>query len=81
VAEELAAEGAAVAICARGRAGAGRSVPRHVCAAAGAVHGIEADVSVSGEPARVVAEATKIFGAPDIVVTNPAGRDRVPSAR
>ena len=72
VAEELAAEGAAVVICARGRAALDEAC-REMSARGRRVHGVEADVSVSGEPARVVAEATKIFGAPDIVVTNSGG--------
>jgi 3-oxoacyl-[acyl-carrier protein] reductase len=72
VAEELAAEGAAVVICARGRAGLDDAC-RNMSARGWRVHGIEADVSVAGEPARVVAEATTAFGAPDIVVTNSGG--------
>lgn len=72
VAEELAAEGVAVVICARGREDL--DVACQAIAARGArVHGVVADVAVVGEPARVVAEATRVFGAPDIVVTNSGG--------
>ncbi len=71
VAEELAAEGAAVVICARGQAALDdtcRSI-----AIRGRVHGIVADVSAPGEPARVAAEAARVFGPVDILVTNAGG--------
>ena len=72
VADELAAEGATVVICARGEAAL-----KDACAAiagrGGRAHGIVADVSVDGEPARVVAEAARVFGQVDIVVTNAGG--------
>ena len=72
VADELAAEGAAVVICARGREGLDEAC--QTMAARGArVHGVLADVAAPGEPARVVEEATRVFGAPDIVVTNSGG--------
>ena len=72
VAEELIAEGAAVVICARGREALDQAC-REMAGGGRRVHGIVADVSVAGEPERVVAEATKAFGAPDIVVTNSGG--------
>ena len=72
VAEDLAAEGAAVVICARGREGLDEAC-RDMAGRGGRVHGIEADVSVPGEPARVVSETAKVFGNPDIVVTNSGG--------
>ena len=72
VAEELAAEGAAVVICARGREGVDGTC-RAIAATGARVHGVVADVSEPGAPERVVAEATRVFGAPDIVVTNSGG--------
>jgi 3-oxoacyl-[acyl-carrier protein] reductase len=72
VAEELAAEGAAVVICARGRAALDEACGTMV-SRGGRVHGVVADVSVAGEPARVVAEAERVFGPVDIVVTNSGG--------
>jgi 3-oxoacyl-[acyl-carrier protein] reductase len=72
VAEELGAEGAAVVICARGREGLNQAC-QEMAGRGLRVHGVVADVAVAGEPERVVAEATKIFGSPDIVVTNSGG--------
>jgi 3-oxoacyl-[acyl-carrier protein] reductase len=72
VADELAAEGAAVAICARGAAGLDEAVST-IVAAGGRAHGIAADVSQPGEPARVVADAERVFGRVDILVTNAGG--------
>ncbi len=72
VAEELAAEGAAVVICARGQAAIDDACGA-MTTAGGRVHGVVADVSVPGEPERVVAEAERVFGPVDIVVTNSGG--------
>ena len=72
VAEELAAEGAAVVICARGREGLNQAC-QEMTGRGLRVHGVVADVAVAGEPERVVAETTKTFGSPDIVVTNSGG--------
>jgi 3-oxoacyl-[acyl-carrier protein] reductase len=72
VAQELAAEGAAVVICARGREALDATC-QAIASTGARVHGVVADVAVAGEPARVVAEATRVFGAPDIVVTNSGG--------
>src|SRR5688572_18195742 len=72
VADELAAEGAAVAICARGAASLDEAVST-IVAAGGRAHGIAADVSQPGEPARVVADAERVFGRVDILVTNAGG--------
>jgi len=77
IAEELAAEGAAVAICARGA-----SALDETCDAirrrGGRAHGVVADVSIPGSAARVADEAVQAFGPVDILVTNsggpPAGR-------
>jgi 3-oxoacyl-[acyl-carrier protein] reductase len=72
VAEELAAEGAAVVICARGREALDATC-KAMSAGGGRIHGVVADVAVPGEPARVIAEAARVFGPPDIVVTNSGG--------
>jgi 3-oxoacyl-[acyl-carrier protein] reductase len=37
------------------------------------VHGVRADVSVAGEPGRVAAEAVRVFGPADVLVTNSGG--------
>jgi 3-oxoacyl-[acyl-carrier protein] reductase len=72
VAEELAAEGAAVVIAARGR-----QAIDVVCAGiherGGRAQGIVADVSVADDIARVVREAERTFGRVDILVTNSGG--------
>jgi len=59
-------------ICARGREALDDTC-RAMTARGNRVHGVVADVSVPGEPARVVLEATRTFGPPDIVVTNSGG--------
>jgi len=72
VAEELAAEGASVVICARGPEALDDAC-RAIAGLGGRVHGMTADVSVAGEPARVVAEAARVFGPVDVLVTNSGG--------
>jgi 3-oxoacyl-[acyl-carrier protein] reductase len=72
VAEELSAEGAAVVICARGRE-ALEATRAEIAARGGVVHAVAADVAIPADVERVVAEATKTFGAVDIVVTNTGG--------
>jgi 3-oxoacyl-[acyl-carrier protein] reductase len=72
VAEELAAEGAAVMICARGQAALDDTC-RDIGERGGRIQGIAADVSIAGEPARVVAAAGQAFGHVDIIVTNSGG--------
>jgi 3-oxoacyl-[acyl-carrier protein] reductase len=72
VAEEFAAEGAAVVICARGREALDATC-RAIADRGGQAVGVVADVSVSGQPARVVVEAERRFGRVDILVTNSAG--------
>jgi 3-oxoacyl-[acyl-carrier protein] reductase len=72
VAEELASEGAAVAIVARGRPPLDA-----VCAAirerGGRAHGIAADVADPADISRAVDETTRVFGPPDILLTNSGG--------
>ncbi len=72
VAEELAAEGASVVICARGRAALDEACGV-IAARGGRAHGVVADVSAAGEPARVVDEAARVFGPVDVLVTNSGG--------
>jgi 3-oxoacyl-[acyl-carrier protein] reductase len=72
VAEELAAEGAAVVICARGREALEAACAR-IRQAGGRAHPVVADVALPGEPARVVAEAERAFGPVEILVTNSGG--------
>jgi 3-oxoacyl-[acyl-carrier protein] reductase len=72
VAEELAAEGAAVVICARGQAALDETCGA-ITARGGRALGVVADVSALGEPARVVAAAKAAFGPVDILVTNSGG--------
>jgi len=72
IADVFADEGAAVVLCARGDA-ALREACEAIVRRGGRAHGVVADVAVSGEPARVVAEAARVFGPVDIVVTNSGG--------
>jgi 3-oxoacyl-[acyl-carrier protein] reductase len=64
VAEELVAEGASVAVCARR--------PEAAAEQLGAL-ALAADVAVEGEPTRVVEECAAHFGRLDIVVANAGG--------
>lgn len=72
VAEELAAEGAAVVICARGKAALDATCDA-IRARGGRAHGVVADVAVPEEIQRVVSEARRAFGPVDILVTNSGG--------
>jgi 3-oxoacyl-[acyl-carrier protein] reductase len=72
VAEELAAEGAAVVICARGR-DALDATCAEIQRRGGRADGIVADVSETDDIARVVEDATRAFGRVDILVTNSGG--------
>ena len=72
VAQELAAEGAAVAICARGAEAVERAVDG-MRAESGRVHGIVADVTSASDIARVVAETEAALGPIDVLVTNSGG--------
>ena len=73
VAEELAAEGAALVLCARGD-----EALQATCAAIATAHGvpvlgIAADVANSADVARVVQAAQERFGRIDVLVTNAGG--------
>lgn len=72
VAEELALEGAAVAICARGREALDAACAK-IRAAGGRVHGVVADVSHPDDVARVIRETQDAFGPISILVTNSGG--------
>jgi 3-oxoacyl-[acyl-carrier protein] reductase len=68
----LAAEGARVAICARGEE-ALRATEREILDAGGEVLATVADVTEPDVPARLVAEAAEHFGGVDILVANAGG--------
>jgi 3-oxoacyl-[acyl-carrier protein] reductase len=72
VAEALAAEGAAVVVLARGREALEAACAR-IVHGGGRAHPVVADVSAPAEPARAVAEAERVFGPVDILVTNSGG--------
>lgn len=72
VAEELAAEGASVVICARGGE-ALKATCESIERLGGRVHGVVADVSIAAEIERVAAEGQSVFGPIDILVTNSGG--------
>jgi 3-oxoacyl-[acyl-carrier protein] reductase len=73
IAEELASEGAALGICARGEA-ALRAARDQIAAHTGAeVHAVAADVSDREGIARVAREVLDRFGRVDILVTNAGG--------
>jgi 3-oxoacyl-[acyl-carrier protein] reductase len=68
----LAAEGARLAICARGEH-ALRSTEAELQALGADVHAVVADVTAPGTPARLVAETAERFGVLDILVANAGG--------
>jgi 3-oxoacyl-[acyl-carrier protein] reductase len=72
IAEELASEGAAVVICARGRE-ALEATAAEINGRGGRAHAVVADVSIPVDVERVVADATRVFGGVDILVTNSGG--------
>jgi 3-oxoacyl-[acyl-carrier protein] reductase len=71
-ARALVAEGARVSICARGAEALATAVAdlRALAGRDDAVHAVQADVSTSGDVARLVAETVAAFGRLDIVVNN-----------
>jgi 3-oxoacyl-[acyl-carrier protein] reductase len=72
VADALTAEGAAVAICARGREALDEAVSA-IQARGGRVHAVVADVSSDADVAHAVGEAERALGPIDILVTNSGG--------
>jgi 3-oxoacyl-[acyl-carrier protein] reductase len=78
VAEELAREGAQVAICARD-AGSLAAAASRIAANGSTVAPIVADLSMSEGTAHVVAQVLKMFGRVDVLVTNTGGPAPGPS--
>jgi len=78
VAEELAAEGASLVLCARGAEALHETRDQIAVATGAPVVAVRADVTISSDMARVVATGQAQFGRIDILVTNaggpPAGR-------
>ena len=72
VAEELSAEGAAVAICARGRAALDEAAAA-MRARGARVHAVAADVAAPEDLTRAIEDAAKALGPIDILVTNSGG--------
>lgn len=73
IADELAAEGASLALCARD-AGRLEAAAAEIERAAGAeVLAVAADLAVAGEPARVVEACLERFGRLDVLVANTGG--------
>ena len=75
IAEELAKEGASVVLSGRSADSVNAAVAK-IRSAAGKAHGVVADMLLQADAARMVAEARKAFGDPDILVVNPPGPDR-----
>jgi 3-oxoacyl-[acyl-carrier protein] reductase len=72
VAEELAANGARVVICARGKE-ALEAVAEQIRGRGGEAHAVVADVTDPAQVSGVVAEAERAFGPVDILFTNSGG--------
>ncbi len=73
VAEELAAEGASLVLCARGEAALAETARRIEASAGVPVLPVVADVGAPGEAARVAREGLARFGKIDILLTNSGG--------
>ncbi|HTL05826.1 MAG TPA: SDR family oxidoreductase [Gemmatimonadales bacterium] len=73
VAEELAAEGVSLVLCARGEAALAATAQAIASGYDVPVHAVAADLGRSGEVERVVREALLKFGRVDILVTNSGG--------
>src|SRR5207248_3228614 len=71
-AEALAADGARIVICARGKEALSEA-ERRVASTGAEVLAIPADVTEPDEPARLVAAAVERFGGLDILVANAGG--------
>ena len=71
----LAAEGAKVVVCARGRERLD-AVVAEIRAAGGTVHAVAADVALADDCARIVDETLRTFGGVDVLVNN-AGTARI----
>lgn len=73
VAEELAAEGASLVLCARGAEPLREACARIERASSVPVLGVAGDVSLPGDVSRVAGAALERFGRVDILVTNAGG--------
>ena len=73
IAEELAAEGASIVMCARGKEALDEAVESVRTSSGVQVLGVAADVSRPEDVTRVVRSAIALFGRVDILVTNAGG--------
>jgi len=73
IAEELAAEGASLVLCARGAERLEKTCNAIVASAGVTVLGISADLAAAGDAERVVKVGIERFGRIDILVTNAGG--------
>ena len=73
IAEALAAEGAALAICARGEAALAATRDSIARSAAAPVHAIAGDLSRTEDIGRIARSALERFGRVDVLVTNAGG--------
>jgi 3-oxoacyl-[acyl-carrier protein] reductase len=73
IAEELAAEGASIAICSRGEEALFRARDEIVSSSGSEVLAIAADVAKPGDASRIVEATFERFGRVDILVTNAGG--------
>ncbi len=73
VADELAAEGARVAICSRRQESIDKAADAIRTRSGGEILAIAGDVSVSADIERIVASTIEAFGGIDILVTNSGG--------
>jgi 3-oxoacyl-[acyl-carrier protein] reductase len=73
IAEELAAEGASVALCARSADELGATADSIRAATGAETLAVAADLAVPGEPRRVVEACVERFGQLDVLVTNSGG--------
>lgn len=76
IAIELAKEGAAVVLTGRDAPNVTKAV-EGIRAQGGRAHGVVADMLDKTDAVRIVAEARKTFGDPDVLVVNPPGPKRV----
>ena len=76
IAQELAQEGALVALSGR-NADVVNAAVESITAAGGRALGIVADMAIKSEVQRMVSETRKAFGDPDILVVNPPGPERL----
>jgi 3-oxoacyl-[acyl-carrier protein] reductase len=73
VADELAAEGASIAVCARSPGPLAQAAEAIEQASGAAVLAVPADLAVPGEPTRVVQQCLERFGRLDVLIANTGG--------